>query len=266
MRRGYVDTRAGQCHFYRSGSGDRLVVALPPVPYSGRYFEPLAQALGESSGLMLLCPDPPGYGHSDGFEHIPSIDDYAGVIADVINAGDASKVEILGFHTGALIAMAIAAGDMAPVSKLHLIDVPAFDETTRVNLADKQAPARPPAKALQALEPLWRFNVERHDEKITAERALDLFVDDLGSGVLQPRGFIAAFSCDAFALADRLTCDIHLVATQSMLAEPTRALAAHLEQGSKEFRFGEWQDVSGLVFDVHARRVADFLRGQANVE
>lgn len=261
MRRGYVDTRAGQCHFRRWGSGDRLIVALPPVPYSGRYFEPLAQLLGDTSGVMLLCPDPPGYGQSEGFEHIPSIDDYAGAIADVVNAGDVSVVELLGFHTGALVAMSIAAGDMAPVSKLHLIDVPAFDEPTRVNLADKQAPARPPPKALEALEPLWRFNVARHEEKITPERALDLFADDLGSGVLQPRGFIAAFSCDAFALADRVSCDVHLVATKSMLSQPTKALAARLADGPCDLQFDEWLDVDGLVFDVHARRVADYLLG-----
>lgn len=266
VRRGYIDTAAGQTHYWRWGVGERLVVALPPVPYSGRYFQPLAEQLAlqsDDSNLTLLCPDPPGYGASDGFDHMPSIGDFAGVVGEVIEAGKPQTVEILGFHTGVLVAMALAVDGAAPVSRLHLIDAPAFGEVERAALSDKQAPIRKPPKTIAELEKAWDFNVARHKQQVTPERGIDLFMDDLAAGAHQPAGFIAAFACDAFALADRLTCDVRLVGTHGGLLGPTRELRARLERSHATLDYDEWLDVQGLVFDVHAKRVASWLRSTA---
>lgn len=262
LRCGYIDTAAGQTHYWRWGDGERVVVALPPVPYSGRYFEPLANQLA-GSNITLLCPDPPGYGASAGFDHMPSIGDYAGVVGEVIAAGNPNTVELLGFHTGVLVAMALAVDGAAPVTHLHLIDAPAFGDIERAAMGDKQAPVRVPPKTLADLEKAWDFNVARHKEKITPERGIDLFIDDLAAGVHQPAGFVAAFACDAFALADRLTCEVRLVGTQGGLLGPTRELRARLEASAAQLSYDEWRDVQGLVFDVHAKRVASWLSARA---
>ena len=174
---------------------DRAQLADPAL------FEPLAHQLADSN-ITLLCPDPPGYGASTGFDHMPSIGDFAGVVGEVIAAGNPDSVEVLGFHTGVLVAMALAADGAAPVATLHLIDAPAFGEVERAALSDKQAPVRKPPVRFKDLEKAWDFNAGRHKQKITPERGVDLFVDDLAAGARQPAGFIAAFACDAFALAD----------------------------------------------------------------
>lgn len=110
-RRTFVDMDYGQMHVRVSECTEpthRPLLCLHMSPKSGRFFvEFMTQA---SSDRTVIAPDYPGMGESD---HPPAephvtIDDYARTIWQAMDALGIDKVDILGHHTGAKVAAAMA--------------------------------------------------------------------------------------------------------------------------------------------------------------
>lgn len=111
IRRLYVDVAHRQMHARVSGTAvtsDRPpVLCLHMSPYSGRVYEDLIEQLG--SDRMAMAPDTPGFGYSDPPPAPPSIEDYADSMAGFLDAmGIDAPVDLFGYHTGSMIALALA--------------------------------------------------------------------------------------------------------------------------------------------------------------
>jgi pimeloyl-ACP methyl ester carboxylesterase/catechol 2,3-dioxygenase-like lactoylglutathione lyase family enzyme len=136
VRRAFFDGRFGQLHYRRATPAQALgmrppVVLLHQSPLSGRMFSELLPVLG--SDRVVLAPDTPGYGESDAPPRVPSLGDYGDALHDFI-ADLKEPVDLVGYHTGALIAADIAARYPRSVRRLVLISVPVFTAERRAGL------------------------------------------------------------------------------------------------------------------------------------
>ena len=137
IRKGYSDGPYGQLHWRMlTPSGDLRgpdLYCLHPAPFSGLAFTTIMPFLAQ--GRRVIAPDFPGHGGSDAYVEQPTIERYAQAMLALINAlSGAGAVDVLGFHSGSLVAAELAASTPARVRKLVLIDVPYFDAATRREL------------------------------------------------------------------------------------------------------------------------------------
>jgi pimeloyl-ACP methyl ester carboxylesterase len=117
-RRGYADGPFGQVHYYDLGAG-RPLVLLHQAPMCARQFDAVMPLLS-AAGLRAIAIDFPGFGGSDGPEAPPTIADYASAIPSVLDSLELDQVDVLGHHTGAMVATELALGFPSRVGKLIL--------------------------------------------------------------------------------------------------------------------------------------------------
>lgn len=136
LRRGFVDGRYGQLHLRRATPTQAVgqhapVVLLHQTPLSSRMFSELLPVLG--SDRMVLAPDTPGYGESDAPAAPVSVGEYAEALHAAI-ADLKEPVDLVGYHTGALLAAEIAARHPESVRRLVLVSYPLFTPERRAVL------------------------------------------------------------------------------------------------------------------------------------
>jgi pimeloyl-ACP methyl ester carboxylesterase len=135
MRRTYFESRFGQLHVHGAmpagGGFDEAttLVCFHQSPMSGRVFRPLLEIMGRDRSVY--APDTPGFGESDPPAAKPGIADYAGAMVDFLDQMRFRKVDLLGLHTGALIATEVALLRPELVRRMVMIGVPMLDEAER---------------------------------------------------------------------------------------------------------------------------------------
>ena len=254
----YLDTYAGQVHL-REIAADGTessppLLCLHPAPYSGRYFTTVMPML--NTGRRVIAPDYPGYGNSYRLSEPPSIEDYAQAIIDSVLANEDAELDLLGFHSGCLVAAEIALRAPQRVRHLLLVDIPWFDRETQAAFAGKVAKPMPLSFDAECLGKAWDFNVASRENIVPLERALELFVDQLSSGTRDYFCFHAAFSYDCvdrFARIDRPTT---IIATQSPL-QPATLAAAGAVPGATLI---EEASITTSVFEQGAATIAKHIR------
>lgn len=143
VKRGYVDGRWGQVHYAMvtptTPSKKPPLVMFHQTPYSLVEFGPLIAEMGKDR--VAIAFDTPGYGGSDAPPSLPLIEDYAAVMAEVLKTmgyGPNKQIDVMGNHTGAFIATALANQEPKLVRRLALIGVyvvpPESLAKTRANL------------------------------------------------------------------------------------------------------------------------------------
>jgi len=195
----------------------RPLLLLHPSPYSGAYFETVMPLLNE--GRQIIAPDYPGYGNSAPPTAPPSIDDYALAMLEILDSLAIEQVDIVGFHTGCLVSVAMALREPTEIASLVLIDVPYYVGEAR---GDMYARAVEPVAAADA-SARW--------------------------------GFHAAFTYASDERLPLVATQAHIIATQSSLLEPTRQAASILPN----CRLVERLDITRPVFEDHARQIADVI-------
>jgi pimeloyl-ACP methyl ester carboxylesterase len=108
----------GQMHFHDMGSGPPLVL-LHQAPMCAHQFDAVMPLLS-AAGVRAIAIDLPGFGGSDGPDAPPAIADYAAAIPCVLDHLGLDQVDVLGHHTGALVATELALGFPERVGKLIL--------------------------------------------------------------------------------------------------------------------------------------------------
>ena len=119
IRRGYASTSLGQVH-YRELAGppngstldeecEALLLLHQTADSSTQFLELMAELAGQ---VRAIAADTPGYGDSDRIPATaepPSVADYARAMSELLAALDMKRVAVLGTHTGAAIALELAA-------------------------------------------------------------------------------------------------------------------------------------------------------------
>lgn len=216
IRRRFFDLPNRQLHYrFRKGDAARpVLIALHALPGSALKLEPLIAAL---EGRQIIAPDFPGMGDSDlHLNATPSIADFAADVKALIDGLGLETVDLYGSHTGAAVAIELAATAPDRIRRIVLDGVPLFDAATARELTEKYAPHIEPDH--NGCHLLWAHNFCRdmllfypwYDKSAGAVRAGGLpSARDLHSWVLEvikgldgiPKGYRAAF---AYAAAERL--------------------------------------------------------------
>ena len=256
MRRRYVDGPAGQIHLRELPGGDAgrpLLICLHPAPSSGLYFSTLMPLLA-AAGRGVAAPDYPGYGGSDPPPAPATIADYAaaaGAVADALSPE--APVDLMGFHSGCLVAVEAALAQPARVRRLVLIDAPYFEAPARPALRERMgAPKALSWELAETLDEVWAFNVANRRDDLPLARAYALFAEQARAGEAMNAAFHAAFSYPCEEKFAALSAPCTIIATRSGLLEPTRKAAAALSRA----RLVERLDVERAVMEIGAEAMA----------
>jgi pimeloyl-ACP methyl ester carboxylesterase len=132
-RRQLFETPLGQVNVVFAGPESGLpLVLLHQTPRSSDEFKEAIPLLARTRGVIAI--DSPGYGCSDPVPGQPSIADYAGCVVSVLDQLAAGKAVFVGHHTGAVIAIELAAGHPERVERLVLSGPVYVDAAGRAEL------------------------------------------------------------------------------------------------------------------------------------
>jgi|GEM_PF-210086 len=103
MTRGYAAGPFGQVHYHDAANGGLPLVMIHQAPMSSRQFENVFKPLMDR-GIRPIAVDCPGFGNSDVTTFVPKIEDWAKVVPAVLDHLGLKVVDVLGHHTGGLVA------------------------------------------------------------------------------------------------------------------------------------------------------------------
>lgn len=125
-----------QLHYRRAEPIDRakLTSALPVLclhqtPNSSQVFVEFMEELGRDR--IVYAVDTPGLGESDTFAEPPEVGDYARAMLEFIKNEALGPVDIVGYHTGASIALEMANQKPDAVNSMMLVGLALFDADER---------------------------------------------------------------------------------------------------------------------------------------
>ncbi len=180
VRRMFAESRFGQLHVRRAspqqaGGLRAPVVLLHQTPLSGRMFSELLPELGRDR--EVYAPDTPGYGESDPPPAPPALGDYADALHDFIT-GLKEPVDLVGYHTGAMIAAEYTARYPQDVRRVVLISMPLFTPERRAKLVTSTAIAEDGAPLLAE----WRSTMSVRPPGQSLEQAARIVAEKQRAG------------------------------------------------------------------------------------
>lgn len=254
LRREFVDGRYGQVHLRRAAPmravGEHApVVLLHQTPLSGRMFSELLPVLGDDRVVLAL--DTPGYGESDGPAAPISVGDYAEALHEVI-AGLKEPVDLVGYHTGALLAAEIAARYPRSVRRLVLVSYPLFTPERRAALKTDTVLAEDGSALLAE----WRSTFGVRPPGQTVEQAARIVAEKQRPGTRAGWAMMAVRGYDPLPRLASLSVPVTLVRPKDGLWEATGD-AAKLIPGARLIDAERW---SYGLFDADPSGAAALLR------
>lgn len=148
VRRQYVDVPFGQMHVARSSPTPRSdgvpAVLLHQTPRSWDEYAEVVPLLGRTRDVVAV--DLPGMGASDPHPGRTSIEHFAEGVVQAIDGLGIDRFDLVGHHTGGVVAFEVAAMVPTRVRRLVLSSTPFVDAEGRAKRAD-----RPPIDAVDVV-------------------------------------------------------------------------------------------------------------------
>jgi len=250
MRKAYLDTNHGQIHarFWHEETAGLPLLCLPPAPHTGLYYSTLSEHLN----YPIIAVDYPGSGGSTPLQGKPSISDYASIIGQILSG--LGKVNLLGFHSGSLVALELARMFENYCEQIICVDIPFFDLETRQKYAAAFPDVQPPEQPSD-LSQSFNSTVAKWRENIGESRALELWVESLRAGPRYNDIFQVAFAFDAPAAFAGCERELQIIATTSSLLEGTRNAAQLCANG----KLTEIPEIKSNAFETGAPIIAPVL-------
>tara|TARA_B110000008_G_C16910987_1_gene540708 strand:- start:184 stop:981 length:798 start_codon:yes stop_codon:yes gene_type:complete len=246
MKKHYLQYGKKQIHIRElDPSGNETgnpILCLHPSPYSGLFFETIMPMINKNR--KIIAPDYLGYGSSSSIESPPSINDYAVSISEVLDQlGNYEKFELIGFHTGCLVANELC--HLIPNNIVHtiMIDIPYFTGETQKGLLTQMSKPFALHEDLESLRKSWDFNIKNKIGKVNIERSFDLLVESLRSGNKDHFAFHAAFTYACEKQFKSNSKQINILATRSGLLDATHTASDILNNS-------EITDIEGITSNV----------------
>jgi pimeloyl-ACP methyl ester carboxylesterase len=270
IRKHYAEGRWGQIHVRLNGSTAQPrppLLMLHPTPKSGWIWEPLMTAPRLADTRIMIAPDTPGYGASDAPPAPPAIEDYAdemcALLRDLARDGavPAGPVDIMGYHTGSVIAVAMAARAPDLVRRLVLTSLPTYSAEERALKRAGLAQWRGPSDDGAHLLAMWTLMQGLADPRADLAWRQASFAENLRCGPRAPWGYDAVYRFDLEAALPQLARPVLVLNPQDDLhAQTLRGVAV-----MKVPRLVELPGVGHGLFALETTRIAtivgDFLDG-----
>jgi pimeloyl-ACP methyl ester carboxylesterase len=258
---GYAPGPFGQVHFQCWGSGAPLLLCHQS-PSSSEQFSALYPLLAER-GLCAIGVDTPGFGMSSTPDHPPTIEEYADSVAAVLDHLGLARADILGQHTGSMIAMEATIRHPARFRRLILNTPTPFNAQERAEWSARITPR----------QKNWQFKadgshlVDLWERRCAASGAWTLLpvmhrevVQMLRAGNTLWYGHAASFQYDQLARLMFIRLPTLILTNTGDL---TYALARRAAQTRPDFRLVELEGGTHDIIDeqpaAYSRAVVDFL-------
>jgi pimeloyl-ACP methyl ester carboxylesterase len=134
IKRRFVSVPDGEIHLAEAGEG-LPVLLLHQTPRSWEEYREVLPLLAPH--VRAIAMDTIGFGESTQPPWPPSIDGYARVVVDVLDALGLDRVALVGHHTGGVIAVEVAATAPDRVDRLVLSSTPYADADFRRRRAER---------------------------------------------------------------------------------------------------------------------------------
>ncbi len=264
VTRGFSDISSGQMHWRAAGSLNSapVTVCLHMMPKSSRGFAALLPLLAHQG--LAVAPDYPGYGESDPFSfESPSIKDYANSIFEFLAAMNFKSVNLVGYHTGAMVAIEVATRNPALINSVACLSAPIFSADELQHFKDFFAPI-PLDKQGTRFATMWSRVVEFSGPGMDLAMAAVSMAENLRAGERYEDGHAAAFEY-APEFADKLcqlTTPVHVLNVGDDLFEHTKRIAPLLSDCDQDSAIKEYQerpDWGHGFLDLWPQEVADIL-------
>ncbi|WP_280151479.1 alpha/beta fold hydrolase [Piscinibacter sp. XHJ-5] len=143
IRRHFADLSIGQLHFASCGDAAApVVLLLHQTPRSWAEYREVLPLLGQR--FRAIAMDTPGFGDSAPLREPASIEGWAAVAVELLDALSIARAHVVGHHTGGVIAMHLAAAHPARVASVVLSSTPYTGEAFR-----RARRERPPIDAVE---------------------------------------------------------------------------------------------------------------------
>lgn len=203
IRRRYVDYRYGQLHL-REVIPAKRIISQPPLllfhqtPLSSRMFEAILPELAKDRIVYAL--DTPGYGESSAPPEPLTIEQYAAAVTDFVTTIP-TQVDVMGYHTGVLLAMELANTLPDKVRKAVLVAVPLFSEARRQSYTANKDVISEDGSHLQSM---WDSSMQARPPGQSLERAAQMVAEKQRAGRRSWWAGPAIFGYDTAASLQRL--------------------------------------------------------------
>jgi pimeloyl-ACP methyl ester carboxylesterase len=130
IRRAFADLSVGQVHYASCGAAAApAVLLLHQSPRSWLEYREVLPLIGQRFRAIAL--DTPGFGDSAPLREAASIEAWAAVAIELLDALSITQAHVVGHHTGGVIALHLAAAHEARVTSLVLSSTPFTGEAFR---------------------------------------------------------------------------------------------------------------------------------------
>jgi len=256
VRRLFVETPLGRVH---------LRLAQPEVPLarplillhistlSSRVYEALLPEMGRDRVVVAI--DTPGFGESEAPAERPSIEFYATVADHGIRALDLGTVDVMGYHTGSMIAVELARQRGPGVAHVVMISAPIF---TREEIAERHVRNGPELLEEDGshLTRRWRRTLSFYGPRVSDQIIERNFAEAIRGGPMAHWGHFAVYD---YPLAERMP-DLD---QPTLILRPDDDCAEMTLRADGLLRRGRILDCPEYGFDfldVRTREVANTLR------
>ncbi len=255
VRKGYADGQFGQVHYRVAGiQTDRTpLLLLHPSPLSGLVWDRFMPAMAEDR--LVVAPDTPGFGESAPPQSEPEIEDYAAAMVAFAAQMNLSKVDVMGYHTGSLTAVELAARHPDLVDKIVMISATVFTEQERDAFRKQYATQTIDEKGAE-LSTRWEWIKSFWRDDPDPAKRWEVFLEGQRHHTVSHWGHRAAFNYDMEGALRTATKPILILNPEDDLWEYTPRAAPLLQNG----RVHDLPGWTHGFLDAHTAAVAKLVR------
>jgi len=256
IRRAFTDTRLGQLHYRVAqpispvGMSTPLVL-LHQTPLSGRMFSEFLPVIARDRAVY--APDTPGYGESDSPGTRPAFEMYGAALADFIS-GIGEPVDLLGYHTGAGLAIEIAHRYPEHVRRVILVSIPLLSDAQRARLSQPSEASSIREDGSHLLD-MWQSTMSVRPPQQSLEEAARLVAEKQRSSRHTEWALEALAGYPLGVRLSRLEQPTLILRPRDGLWEQT-GQAARLVPSSEIIERSDW---SYGLFDAYPEEIADLV-------
>ena len=245
-------TRLGTVHvWHRPAHAGRPLLMLHMSPRSGRMYH---EAMGRLD-RPTIAVDRPGFGLSDPPPSPPTMDDYAAATLEVIDELGVDRFDVVGTHTGAVEAVAIATLAPTQVASVTLVAIPAYTDEEIAQRRLGVAAARPAAELDGShLGNMWQRRISFRQPPLDLDLLRELLIDELRADPWVHWAYRAVIEYPMATQLAELSVPVTVLAPHDDLWLQTDRARRHLPPGSV------FVELAHLDFDLWEKAPAEMAQ------
>lgn len=225
LKRSFVDGLYGQVHVRVSTPPKNIakkppLLLLHPTPYSSQFYLPFIEDIGKDR--VVIAMDTPGYGDSDRPKTPPNMQDYARNALKALDGLNISEpVDVIGYHTGTLIAAEMSIENPARVNKIILAGIPVYPSERLPGLYEKYAKPDILKKDGSHLTSKWDFATQTMKVGMSLSAAQSHYSDYMQAMPESSQAYYSVFSYPGYERLPLITRPALFVSINGSLKQET---------------------------------------------